>query len=199
LRHARQKGQNYCGNCGAALVTASAAGLPGAKLGSADAGAGSADAGAGSAGASASSVSVGPAMADFGAPVGAQPRPGDDVRYPREAVIGAVLLTIIMPFIALIAALGLRAQEMQPIRREQLKNWAVASVAWLATGWVIGIILFTSALSAFSPSGCKGGIDLTVPPSYESSDGKHWVGTFTCMNGGTITKLVPASQVPGGS
>ena len=84
------------------------------------------------------------------------------------------------------------------MRREQLKNWAIASGAWLATGWIIGIIVFSSVLSAVSPSGCKGGIDLSVPPSYESSDGQHWLGTFTCMNGGTITKPVPNSQVPGG-
>jgi len=118
--------------------------------------------------------------------------------YSREATIGAVVLTIFMPFIALIAALVLRAQKLRPARREQLKNWALASGAWLATGWVIGIILFASALSAVSPSGCKGGIDQSVPPSYESNDGKHWIGTFTCMNGGTVTKPVPASQVPGG-
>ena len=113
-------------------------------------------------------------------------------------MIGAVLLTIFMPFIALIAALVLRAQEVRPIRREQLKNWALASGVWLASGWLIAIIVFASALSAIGPSGCKGGIDITVPPSYESSDGKHWVGTFTCMNGGTITKPVPAGQLPGG-
>lgn len=47
-------------------------------------------------------------------------------------------------------------------------------------------------------TGCKGGIDQSVPPSYESRDNVHWVATFTCMNGGTVTKAVPASQVPGG-
>jgi hypothetical protein len=74
----------------------------------------------------------------------------------------------------------------------------LTSGGWLATGWVIGIVVFTSILGAVSPSSCKGGIDLTVPPSYESSDGKHWIGTFTCMNGGTMTNPVPAGQVPGG-
>lgn len=150
-----QAGQNYCGNCGAAVASVDARERT-------------------------------------------EPAPGDDAPYPREAMVGAVLLTIFMPFIGLIAALVLRAQEMRPSRREQLKNWAIASGAWLATGWVIGIIVFASAVSAVSPSGCRGGIDLSVPPSYQSSDGQHWVGTFTCMNGGTVTKPVPASQVPGG-
>jgi hypothetical protein len=116
-------------------------------------------------------------------------------------MIGAVLLTIFFPFISLIAALVLRAQELRPMRREQLKNWAIASGAWLATGWVIAIIAFiafSSAVSTAGLSGCKGGIDQPVPPSYESNDGQHWIGTFTCMNGGTMTKPVPNSQVPGG-
>jgi hypothetical protein len=113
-------------------------------------------------------------------------------------VIGAAVLTIFLPFVALVAALLLRAQEMRPARREQLKNWALASGGWLATGWLIAIIAFSSVVGGLGPSGCKGGIDLTVPPSYDSTDGKHWVGTFACMNGGTMTKPVPASQVPGG-
>jgi hypothetical protein len=53
-------------------------------------------------------------------------------------------------------------------------------------------------LGATGSADCKGGIDITVPPSYDSTDGKHWTGTFACMNGGTTTKPVPPSQVPGG-
>lgn len=185
-----QAGQNYCGSCATAVGT-SAAGLPGTVPGSPAAG-------SGFVGSSAEDAAAGPAGPGFGGRMGVAPGAGDGGRYPSEAVLGAVLLTIFVPFIALIAALVLRAQEMRPARREQLKNWAVASGAWLATGWVIGIIVFAAAFSAVSPSGCTGGINQAVPPSYESSDGQHWVGTFTCMNGGTITKPVPASQVPGG-
>ena len=155
-------------------------------------------AGSRSAAASTGTAVPAPAADGLGGGDSPEPAPADDGPYPREAVIGAVLLTIFMPFISLIAALALRAQEMRPARREQLKSWAIASGAWLATGWVIGIIVFASVVSAVSSPGCKGGIDLTVPPSYESSDGQHWVGTFACMNGGTTTKPVPASQVPGG-
>jgi hypothetical protein len=183
-----QADQNYCGSCGAALA---AAGLSAATLASPGTG-------SGWTGARAAGVPNAPAETGFGAREATEPEPSDEARYPREAMVGAVLLTVFMPFIALIAALVLRAQEMRPSRREQLKNWAIASGAWLATGWVIGIIAFASALNAVGPSGCQGGINLSVPPSYFSSDGKHWTGTFTCMNGGTITKPVPASQVPGG-
>lgn len=122
----------------------------------------------------------------------------NDPPYPREAIIGAVLLTVFVPFIALVMALVLRVNEARPKRRELLRNWAIASGAWLATGWLIAVIAIGSIASTISPS-CQGGIDQTVPPSYQSSDGVHWTGTFTCMNGGTITKPVPANQVPGGS
>jgi len=186
-----QAGQNYCGSCGTALGAADPARSQSATLGSPVTG-------WNSAGVPAGAVSAGTGRTGPQARVGAEPGPGSDAPYPSEAVLGAVLLTIFMPFIALIAALVLRAQQMRPARRQQLKNWAIASAAWLATGWLIVIILFAGAFSAVHTSGCKGGIDQAVPPSYQSSDGQHWVGTFACMNGGTTTKPVPANQVPGG-
>jgi hypothetical protein len=186
-----QPGQNYCGGCGTAVS-------PVGAVSAHDPASGSRVTGSGSASTSTATDFSSSAGAGFGTQNGAEPGPDDDAPYQREAMIGAILLTIFLPFIALIAALVLRAEERRPARREQLKNWALASGGWLATGWVIAIIAFASVVSAVGPSGCKGGIDLTVPPSYESSDGKHWVGTFACMNGGTTTKPVPASQVPGG-
>jgi hypothetical protein len=91
----------------------------------------------------------------------------------------------------------MRAQELRPKRRQFLKNWAIAAGAWLCTGWLVVVIAF-SAMSSSASSGCKGGIDQMVPPSYQSSDDVHWMATYACMNGGTVTKSVPASQVPGG-
>jgi hypothetical protein len=60
------------------------------------------------------------------------------------------------------------------------------------------VVIAFSAMSSSASSGCKGGIDQMVPPSYQSSDDVHWMATYACMNGGTVTKSVPASQVPGG-
>lgn len=120
----------------------------------------------------------------------------DDTPFGTGATVGAVLLTVVMPVIALIVALALRSQERRPKRKQFLKNWAIGSGIWLCTGWLIPLIAFSSASSGLA--GCKGGIDQLDPPSYQSSDGVHWQATYTCMNGGTETKPVPASQVPGG-
>lgn len=105
-------------------------------------------------------------------------------------------MTLFLPFIAVIAALCLRSVEQRPSRRQFLKNWAIGSGVWLCTGFLIPVIALSSASRA--TSGCRGGINQAVPPEYVSSDNVHWVATYTCMNGGTKTKSVPASQVPGG-
>ena len=125
--------------------------------------------------------------------------PDEDVPYGSEMTIVAMLLTIIVPLIALIAALVLRAQETRQRRRQFLKNWAIASAAWMCTGWLVALIAFASiASSVGGASSCQGGIDQLVPPTYQSADGVHWTATYQCMNGGSLTKSVPASQVPGG-
>jgi hypothetical protein len=122
--------------------------------------------------------------------------PVDDVPYGPAATVGAVLLALFVPFIALIVALVMRAQERRLRRRQFLKNWAIASGAWLCTGFLIPVIALSA--SGTGASGCQGGIDQTVPPSFQSNDGVHWTATYSCMNGGTETKSVPSSQVPGG-
>jgi len=125
--------------------------------------------------------------------------PDEDVSYGSEMTIVAVLLTIIVPLIALIAALVLRSQETRQRRRQFLKNWAIAAAAWMCTGWLVALIAFASiAASVGGASSCQGGIDQLVPPMYQSGDGVHWTATYQCMNGGSLTKSVPASQVPGG-
>lgn len=120
----------------------------------------------------------------------------DDPPYGPGATVGAILFSLFMPLLALIAALGLRSQERRQKRRQFLKNWAIGSAIWMCTGWLITIIAFSAVSSG--TSGCRGGIDQLVPPSYQSNDGVHWQATYACMNGGTETRSVPSSQVPGG-
>ncbi len=99
--------------------------------------------------------------------------------------IVAALLTLFMPFIALIVALVMRAGELRASRRGFLKTWAIVSAAWLCTGWIVVFLLFFAVSS--SASGCKGGIDRFSVPSFESSDNVHWTATYACYNGGTKT------------
>jgi hypothetical protein len=59
-------------------------------------------------------------------PPAAQPAP-EDAAVSGEAKLGAGLLTFLMPLIALVVALAMRAGERRPRRREFLKTWAVIS------------------------------------------------------------------------
>jgi hypothetical protein len=170
-------GQLYCGRCGHRL-----------------AGDTEADAAAGAA--STARPGAGSDNTEPPQPPPTWPVPDGDPPYGSAATVGAVLLAIFMPVIALIAGLALRSQEQRPRRRQFLKNWAIGSAAWLCTGWLIPIIAFSPATSGMS--GCHGGIDQFVLPSYQSNDGVHWEATYACVNGGTETKPVPRSQVPGG-
>jgi hypothetical protein len=66
-------------------------------------------------------------------------------------VIAAALLAVFMPFIALIAALVMRANEQRPSRRAFLKSWAIASAAWMCTVWILALVFFfTVAASTMS-------------------------------------------------
>ena len=80
-----------------------------------------------------------------------------------------------------------RAGELRPSRRGFLKTWAIASAAWLCTGWIVVLILFMGVASS-AGGGCKGGIDTLTPPSFTSSDNKHWTVTYACAGGGTKSK-----------
>jgi hypothetical protein len=54
------------------------------------------------------------------------------------------------PFISLIVALVLRSAEQRPSRRRFLKTWAIASGAWLCTGWVV-VLIAISAVGGSHP------------------------------------------------
>jgi hypothetical protein len=120
------------------------------------------------------------------------PPPDDDPPFPEWAAPVAAVLTIFAPFISLIVALVMRSGEQRPRRRGFLKTWAIASGAWMCTGFVIVLLAFGCAANGAS-GGCQdGGL-----PSYTSTDNVHWTETV-CENGKSVTKSVPASQVPGG-
>jgi hypothetical protein len=64
--------------------------------------------------------------------------------YNSPAVAGAVLATLFFPLIALIAALILMGNEINPQKRSQLRTWAWASGAMLVLGGLIFAVLLAS-------------------------------------------------------
>jgi hypothetical protein len=61
--------------------------------------------------------------------------------YNGAAVAGAVLGTLLFPFISLIAALLLQGSQPDPQKRAQLRTWAWVSGGWLAFGAAVTVIL----------------------------------------------------------
>jgi uncharacterized membrane protein YvbJ len=74
----------------------------------------------------------------------------DDGPYGTEMVIAAALLAVFMPFIALITALVMRANERRPARRAFLKSWAIGSAAWMCTVWILALLFFAVTVHSMS-------------------------------------------------
>ena len=111
-----------------------------------------------------------------------------DIAYGSGMALGAGLLTVFMPFIAIIVALVMRGSETRAKRRSFLRSWAIASAVWLATGFILVLL----AAGSIFGGGCKGGIDEFGIPSYSSSVGSdHWTAIYPCREGGSTTTPVP--------
>lgn len=128
---------------------------------------------------------VAPAMPPVSPTVDAAATTSDEP-YGSGMTLGAVLLTLFAPFIALVVALLMRGSETRPSRLGFLRSWAIASGAWLVTGFLIAIIAFASIVG-----GCRGGIDEFGLPEYRSSDGRHWTATYPCVDGGHTSTPIP--------
>jgi hypothetical protein len=116
-----------------------------------------------------------------------------DAAFRDLMVAGAVVLSLVLPVIALIVALVMRVREHGPGRRI-LTWWAVAAAVWTCVAIVIGMILMTGLASG--SSACPGGIDYAVPPAYSSDGGGNWTATYTCMDGGTVRQAAPSESMP---
>ena len=66
---------------------------------------------------------------------------GVDSGYTGASVLGAALLTICFPFVALIAALLVLGNQTDPRKRSQLRMWAWASGGWLLLGVLVAVLL----------------------------------------------------------
>jgi len=120
----------------------------------------------------------------------------DDPPHEGGMTLLAVLLTFFMPLIALIVALVMRAGELRPKRRGFLKSWAIWSGAWLASGWVIALVLILSLGGGGGGGGCQGGEDPFGIPTFEQSGNGPWMATVPCVDGGTTTRPAKLGEVP---
>jgi cellobiose-specific phosphotransferase system component IIC len=69
-----------------------------------------------------------------------------DAGYDGAAVAGAVLATLLFPFVALIAALLLQGGQQDPRKKSQLRTWAWVSGGWLVFGVVVAVVLASVTL-----------------------------------------------------
>ena len=118
--------------------------------------------------------------------------PAPQGEYPSSAVLGAVLATLFIPLISLIAALVLAGQQANERKRAQLRTWAWASGGWIAVQAVAAIIFFVAVASSgpsVDRSGpCMGGPEIGAT-GRDTGDGEHFV--LPCAGGGTVTVRVP--------
>jgi len=113
--------------------------------------------------------------------------------YPGTVVAAAVLATLFFPLISLIAALLLLGREQAARKRQQLRSWAWASVAWIALQVVVFLLLFaavwtSSDVTPVSRAGpCVGGpvLGQSVPAD------ENGRAVVPCAFGGTTTVTVP--------
>jgi hypothetical protein len=66
--------------------------------------------------------------------------PGQAADYGTGVKAAGFILTVFVPWLALIAALVLRASEASSVRRASLRRWAVLSGVWLALGVLVPLI-----------------------------------------------------------
>ena len=81
-----------------------------------------------------------------GVEAGSVPPEAPAAGYSGAAVAGAVLATLLFPFISLLAALLLQNSETDPIKLSQLRTWAWVSGGWLAVGAFIVVALASITL-----------------------------------------------------
>ncbi len=140
-----------------------------------------------------------PTPTDSGGP-GAEPSPPStpsaDAGYQPGMKLGATLLTIFMPFIAVVAALVMLGNERSPIRRAFLRTWAWISAGVLALGLVIAISVVASV------AGTKHHVDTSGPcvggpamgePGVSLGNGRY---RFRCEFGGTTVVNLGGTEPP---
>ncbi|MHB1594986.1 MAG: hypothetical protein ACYCO9_12235 [Streptosporangiaceae bacterium] len=105
--------------------------------------------------------------------------------YSTVAKIGAGILTICAPLVALVIAIVLRTSEANQARRAVLRTWVIASASWLAVQFVIGII-GVAAVAGSAPQVSHSGPCVGGPvPGASGTPVGHGNYRFNCVNGGS--------------
>jgi hypothetical protein len=118
---------------------------------------------------------------------GGYPQQSQAADYGGGMKAAGVLLTVFVPWLALIVALVLRASEASSVRRASLRTWAVLSGVWLVLGVLVPLIgfgVFASSVqqSQVSHNGpCIGG----PAPGAAGTPVGNGNFRFDCVGGGS--------------
>src|SRR5262245_42211725 len=119
------------------------------------------------------------------------PQASEGEPYGSSSVFGAVLLTLVAPFISVIAALLLRGSQTDPARSRQLRTWAIGSAIYMVVGWVLAIFIFVSIFNSVTGTDtegpCQGGPKLGAAGT-PLGDGRY---RFPCEFGGSTVVRLP--------
>jgi hypothetical protein len=78
---------------------------------------------------------------------GTSTRPEGGTDYSPAAYAGSAVLTLLLPLVALVAAVVLLIGQDDPEKRRSLRAWAVVSAAWLALSPFVWLVLLTGPAS----------------------------------------------------
>ena len=117
--------------------------------------------------------------------------------YPGSTIAAAVIATFFFPLVSLIVALVLHGRERDPGKKGMLRNWALASGAWIAVEILIGLALFAAASGSVvgdsNRSGpCVGGPEIGASGKDISGNGTKFV--LPCAISGTVTLASPPPE-----
>jgi hypothetical protein len=126
-----------------------------------------------------------PAGAYSAVPGGYLP-PGQTADYGGGVKVAGVLLTVFVPWLALIIALVLRASEASSVRRASLRSWAVLSGVWLALSVLVPLIGFGVFASSVQLQVSHNGPCIGGPaPGATGTPVGHGNFRFDCAGGGS--------------
>jgi hypothetical protein len=117
--------------------------------------------------------------------------------YPGSTIAVAAIATLFFPLICLIVALVLYGSQRDPAKKGILRNWALASGAWIIAIFFVGFVIFGigsgGGLGNVDRNGpCVGGPVMGASGRDVSGNGTKFV--LPCSIGGTVTVSSPVDH-----